>query len=102
MDGPDHKASLEPKELARMVSAIRNVEKALGCAEKKISVSEEKNRSIVRKSIVAACDIKKGDVFTETNLTVKRPGDGISPMQWENVLGKEAKQDFAADDLIVL
>ncbi len=102
MEGPDHKASLEPKELARMVSAIRNVEKALGCAEKKINVSEEKNRSIVRKSIVAACDIKKGDVFTERNLTVKRPGDGISPMQWENVLGKEAKQDFAADDLIVL
>lgn len=102
MDGPDHKASLEPKELAQMVSAIRNVEKALGGTEKKISASEEKNRCIVRKSIVAACDIKKGDVFTEENLTVKRPGDGISPMQWEHVLGKEAKQDFATDDLIVL
>lgn len=102
MDGPDHKASLEPKELAQMVSAIRNVEKALGGTEKKISASEEKNRCIVRKSIVAACDIKKGDVFTEENLTVKRPGDGISPMQWEHVLGKKAKQDFATDDLIVL
>ena len=102
MDGPDHKASLEPKELAQMVSAIRNVEKALGGTEKKISASEEKNRCIVRKSIVAACDIKKGDVFTEENLTVKRPGDGISPMQWEHVLGKEAMQDFATDDLIML
>ncbi|PNE25372.1 N-acetylneuraminate synthase [Tannerella sp. oral taxon 808] len=102
MDGPDHKASLEPKELAQMVSAIRNVEKALGGTEKKISASEEKNRCIVRKSIVAACDIKKGDVFTEENLTVKRPGDGISPMLWEHVLGKKAKQDFATDDLIVL
>lgn len=102
MDGPDHKASLEPKELAHMVSAIRNVEQALGGTEKKISASEEKNRCIVRKSIVAACDIKKGDVFTEENITVKRPGNGISPMQWEHVLGKEAKQDFATDDLIVL
>lgn len=102
MDGPDHRASLEPKELTQMVSAIRNVEKALGGTEKKVSASEEKNRCIVRKSIVAAYDIKKGDVFTEENLTVKRPGDGISPMQWEHVLGKEAKQDFATDDLIVL
>ena len=102
MDGPDHRASLEPKELTQMVSAIRNVEKALGGTEKKVSASEEKNRCIVRKSIVAAYDIKKGDVFTEENLTVKRPGDGISPMQWEHVLGKEAMQDFATDDLIVL
>jgi len=102
MDGPDHKASLEPKELAQMVSAIRNVEKALGGTEKKISASEEKNRCLVRKSIVAACDIKKGDVFTEENITVKRPGDGISPMRWEHVLGKEAAQDFATNDLIIL
>ena len=102
MDGPDHRASLEPKELTQMVSAIRNVEKALGGTEKKVSASEEKNRCIVRKSIVAAYDIKKGDVFTEENLTVKRPGDGISPMQWEHVLGKEAMQDFATDDLIML
>jgi N-acetylneuraminate synthase len=102
MDGPDHKASLEPKELTHMISAIRNIEKALGSTEKKVSASEAKNRSTVRKSIVAACDIKKGDFFTEENLIVKRPGDGISPMLWEYVLGKEAKQDFATDDLIVL
>lgn len=100
--GPDHKASLEPRELKTMVSAIRNVELALGDGVKRISDSEKKNKNIARKSIVAACPIKKGEAFNETNLTVKRPGDGISPMFWEEVLGKLAGKDFQADDLIEL
>lgn len=100
--GPDHKASLEPQELKAMVSAIRNVELALGDGVKRISDSERKNKSIARKSIVAACPIKKGEAFNETNLTVKRPGDGISPMFWEEVLGKLAGKDFQTDDLIEL
>lgn len=100
MDGPDHKASLEPHELKEMVKAIRNIEKALGVEEKKISPSEQKNMFVARKSIVAAKDIKKGDLFTEENITVKRPGTGISPMEWENVLGKVAVSDFMEDDLI--
>lgn len=100
MEGPDHKASLEPDELKAMVSAIRHIEQAIGAGEKTASASEKKNISIVRKSIVAACDIKAGDIFTEENLTVKRPGNGISPMRWENVLGQKAKRNFAEDELI--
>lgn len=100
--GPDHKASLEPRELKAMVSAIRNVELALGDGVKRVADSEEKNKNIARKSIVAACPIKKGEAFNETNLTVKRPGNGISPMFWEEVLGKLAGKDFQADDLIEL
>lgn len=102
MPGPDHKASLEPDELKAMVSAIRNIEKALGSAEKKISDSERKNIAIARKSIVAATNIKKGEVLTEENITVKRPGTGISPMRWEEVLGNTAVRDFQEDELIVL
>ena len=102
MEGPDHKASLEPSELAAMVSAIRNVEKALGSIEKRVSDSERKNIIIARKSIVAARDIKAGEIFTEANVTVKRPGSGISPMQWENVLGKVARRNFQLDELIEL
>lgn len=102
LTGPDHKASLEPQELKAMVSAIRNVELALGDGVKRVSDSERKNKSIARKSIVAACPIKKGEFFSENNLTVKRPGDGISPMFWEQVLGKMAGKDFQADDLIEL
>ena len=102
MDGPDHKASLEPNELKSMVSAIRHIEQAIGAGEKTASASEKKNISIVRKSIVAACDIKAGDIFTEENLTVKRPGNGISPMRWEEVLGQKAKKDFNEDELITL
>lgn len=102
MDGPDHKASLEPIELKEMVKAIRNIEKALGTEEKKISPSEQKNKAVARKSIVAAKDIKQGDLFTDENITVKRPGTGISPMEWENVLGKAAVSDFMEDDLIFL
>lgn len=101
MEGPDHKASLEPDELKAMVSAIRNIEKAVGGdGTKHVSDSEKKNIAIARKSIVAACDIKAGEVFTEQNLTVKRPGNGISPMRWEEVVGTKAKRDFSEDDLI--
>lgn len=103
MEGPDHKASLEPDELKAMVSAIRNIEKAVGGdGTKHVSESEKKNIAIARKSIVAACDIKAGEVFTEENLTVKRPGSGISPMRWEEVLGQKAKKDFNEDELIEL
>ena len=101
LPGPDHKASLEPDELKAMVSAIRNIEKAVGGdGTKHVSESERKNIAIARKSIVAACDIRAGVVFTEQNLTVKRPGSGISPMRWEEVLGMKAKRDFAEDELI--
>lgn len=100
MPGPDHKASLEPDELKAMVSAIRNIEKALGSSEKKVSDSERKNIAIARKSIVAATNIKKGEIFTEENITVKRPGTGISPMRWEEILGTMAARDFQEDELI--
>lgn len=103
LPGPDHKASLEPDELKAMVSAIRNIEKAIdGSGLKEVSKSEEKNKPIARKSIVASTNIKKGDIFTPENLTVKRPGTGISPMQWDEVIGKEAKRDFQEDELIEL
>jgi N,N'-diacetyllegionaminate synthase len=102
MEGPDHKASLEPDELKAMVVAIRNVEKALGNREKQITDSERINMDIARKSIIAAKDIKKGDVFGEDNITMKRPGNGISPMRWGEVLGKTAKKDFREDELIEL
>ena len=101
MEGPDHKASLEPDELKAMVSAIRNIEKAVGGdGTKHVSESERKNIAIARKSIVAACDIKKGELLTEENLTVKRPGTGISPMRWEDVVGTNAIKDFSEEDLI--
>ena len=103
MEGPDHKASLEPDELKAMVSAIRNIEKAVGGdGTKHVSESERKNIAIARKSIVAACDIKAGETFTEENLTVKRPGKGISPMRWEEIVGQKAKKDFNEDELIEL
>lgn len=103
MEGPDHAASLEPNELKAMVSAIRNIEEAIsGSGIKEPSGSEKKNMAIARKSLVAAQCIRKGEVFTEENLTVKRPGNGISPMEWDNVIGKVAIQDFNEDELIVL
>lgn len=102
MEGPDHKASLEPSELKAMVKSIRNIEQALGTGHKTISESERKNIEIARKSIVAAKDIKEGEIFTEENLTVKRPGNGISPMEWENIIGKVAKRDFQEEELIEL
>ncbi|WP_293912752.1 MULTISPECIES: N-acetylneuraminate synthase [unclassified Sphingobacterium] len=103
MEGPDHAASLEPIELKTMVSAIRNIEEAIsGSGIKEPSESEKKNMAIARKSLVASQNIKKGEIFTEDNLTVKRPGNGISPMEWDNVIGKVAIQDFNEDELIVL
>lgn len=100
MAGPDHKASLEPRELKAMVDAVRNIEAALGDGQKRVSQSEAANRALVRKSITAAVDIKKGEPFTENNLTTKRPGTGISPMLWESVLGQRAVRDFLADEQI--
>lgn len=100
MEGPDHRASLEPDELKKMVEGIRNIEKALGDGIKRVSPSEKENLNIVRKSIVASVAINKGDVFTENNITVKRPGNGISPMRWNEVIGKKAARNFEADELI--
>lgn len=102
MEGPDHKASLEPEELKAMVCAIRNIEQALGSGHKTISESERKNIEIARKSIVAACTIKQGETLTEENLTVKRPGNGISPMHWNEVVGTTAIKDFEEEEMIVL
>lgn len=98
--GPDHKASLEPRELKEMISKIRNIEKALGSGIKKISHSEKENIKIARKSIVAKLNINKGEKFNEKNITIKRPGTGISPMKWFNVIGKKAKKNFKADEII--
>ena len=100
MEGPDHKASLEPKELKKMIQAIRNVEAAFGDGLKKPSKSEMKNIKIVRKSIVASRRIKSNEFFTENNITTKRPGHGVSPMKWFEVLGRKAKRDFEEDELI--
>lgn len=102
MEGPDHKASLEPDELAAMVASIRHIEKALGTGDKTPSPSEKKNIAIARKSIVAKRAIKAGEEFTEENITVKRPGSGISPMRWMEVLGAKAARDFDEDELIEL
>jgi N,N'-diacetyllegionaminate synthase len=101
MEGPDHKASLEPDELKQMVSSIRIIEKAIGTGHKTISESERKNIAIARKSIVAARVIKKGEVLTEDNLTVKRPGTGISPMRWNELIGTIATKDYNEEDLII-
>lgn len=100
MEGPDHKASLEPHELTTMISMIRNIEKALGDGRKEPKATEVPNKAVARKSIIAKRDIKKGDIFTEENLTTKRPGNGISPMRWNEILGQTAKRDFSEDELI--
>jgi len=100
MHGPDHKASLEPHELKDMVKVIRNIETAMGNGIKGPSESERHNIDVVRKSIVAACDIQKGEIFTEDKLAVKRPGNGISPMRWKEVIGRKAKRSFNEDELI--
>lgn len=101
MEGPDHAASLEPHELKQMVKAIRNIEQAIsGDGIKTPSESEMKNIEIARKSIVASTSISKGEIFTEENLTIKRPGTGISPMKWDEVIGKFAQKDYLTDDLI--
>lgn len=100
MPGPDHRASLEPHELISMIQAIRNIEQALGSTVKQPSPSETKNKSIARKSLVAKTSIKKGEFFTEENLTIKRPGTGISPMRWDEVIGTKAVNNYQEDDLI--
>jgi len=100
MKGPDHKASLEPHHLEAMVKAIRNIELAIGDGIKKISKSEMQNIKIIRKSIVAKTKIKKGEVLNEKNIIVKRPGNGISPMKWDDVLGTKATKDYNEDELI--
>jgi N,N'-diacetyllegionaminate synthase len=100
MEGPDHAASLEPKDLASMVEAIRNIEKSLGDGQKRRTASEQKNCEVARKSIVAKKDIKKGEIFSVDNITVKRPGTGISPMRWYEVIGKAAEKNYMADELI--
>lgn len=103
MEGPDHRASLEPQALIDMVKAIRNIEKAIsGTGIKEPSASEMKNIKIARKSIVAFKSIKKGELFSEDNLATKRPGSGITPMRWEEVLGQKAIKDFSEDELIIL
>ncbi len=100
MEGPDHKASLEPDELKAMVKAIRNIEVALGSKVKKPSKSEIPNIEIARKSIVASCSIKKGEVFTENNLAIKRPSNGINPMRWDEIIGSVATKDYKEDEPI--
>jgi N,N'-diacetyllegionaminate synthase len=100
MDGPDHKASLEPEGLKAMISSIRNIEKALGSSEKKPSPSESANIAIVRKSIVARQNIKNGELLTEKNITVKRPGNGINPMMWDKILGSKSIKNYKVDEMI--
>ncbi|WP_299259079.1 N-acetylneuraminate synthase [uncultured Aquimarina sp.] len=101
MEGPDHRASLEPEELKAMVQGIRNIEVAFGHGRKEPSDSEAQNKSVARKSIVATKKIKKGEVFTIQNITVKRPGTGISPMLWDEVIGAKAIKEFDEDELII-
>ena len=100
LPGPDHKASLEPGELTAMVTAIRNIEVALGDGIKRLTLSEARNKPVARKSLVASQAIKAGEVFSAQNITTKRPGTGISPMLWDEVLGRTAERDFAEDELI--
>lgn len=100
MEGPDHKASLTPSELSQLVKSIRNIEKALGRSEKIPSEGEIKNRTVARKSIVAATNIKKEDIFSSENLTIKRPGNGLSPMKLRSILGQKSPRDYKKDELI--
>jgi N,N'-diacetyllegionaminate synthase len=100
LPGPDHRASLEPHELTAMISGIRNIEKALGTGIKEPSPSELKNKPVVRKSIVAASPIKEGETFTEMNIAVKRPGTGMSPMRWDEIIGRKAARPYRRDELI--
>lgn len=100
MPGPDHLASLEPEELKQMITSIRNIERALGDGIKRVTVSEQKNIAVARKSLIAACNIKEGEYFTENNLTVKRPGTGISPMRFEEALTKKANRNYLPDEII--
>jgi N,N'-diacetyllegionaminate synthase len=100
LPGPDHKASLEPEELKAMVAAIRNIEVALGDGIKRLTPSEARNKPIARKSLVASQAIKAGELFSALNITAKRPGTGISPMRWDEVIGQVAQRNYQSDDLI--
>ena len=102
LPGPDHKASLEPEELKAMVTAIRNIEMVLGDGIKRLTSSEARNRPVIRKSLVASQAINAGEIFSEQNITTKRPGTGLSPMRWDEVMGRAASRDFVADELIEL
>ena len=102
MQGPDHLASLDPYELQEMVSSIRHIEQARGSSEKQVTVSEEANRKVARRSIVAKRDISAGELFSEENLTTKRPGDGLDPMLWPTIVGTKAVRSFKADEKISL
>jgi len=102
LPGPDHQASLEPHELKAMIAAIRNIEQAMGDGIKRLTLSEAKNKPVARKSIVAGRAIRAGEVFSDDNLAAKRPGTGISPMCWDEVVGRRARRNFDADELIVL
>ena len=102
LPGPDHKASLEPDELKAMVAAIRNIEAALGDGLKRPTAAESNNKPAARKSLVANCAIRAGELFSEANLAVKRPGTGLSPMRWDEAVGRAAPRDFAPDELIEL
>ena len=102
LPGPDHQASLEPIELKQMIVAIRNIDLALGNGIKHSTPSEAKNKSVARKSLIAKCEIKAGEVFTAENIAVKRPGTGISPMRWDEIIGRYAHRNFKADELIEL
>ncbi len=102
LPGPDHVASLEPEELSEMVRSIRNVSEALGSGVKEVTPSERKNIGVARKSIVASRDIAEGEVFSEENLKCKRPGTGISPMNWDEVIGRVAKHSYEKDQQIEL
>lgn len=102
LPGPDHRASLDPSELAAMVKAVRKVEAALGSGEKTVAEAEKGNIEVARKSIVAFRDVRAGEILTEENITVKRPGNGVSPMLWDSVLGTKAVRNFTKDELIEL
>ena len=100
LDGPDHKASIDPIAFKEMVKGIRNIDIALGDGIKNPSLKELENRRVVRKSIVASTKINKGELFSLSNITVKRPGTGISPMEWDSIIGKKSNYDFDKDELI--
>jgi len=100
LEGPDHKASLEPNEFIEMIKCIRNIETALGDGIKKIRPSEEKNLTVARKSIVAKINIGENEIFSDKNLTTKRPGNGLSPMYWDHLIGKKSKRKYIPDELI--
>lgn len=102
LKGPDHEASIEPLELEYMISSIRSIEESFGDGKKRVMPGEVENINIVRKSIVAKKDIKEGEIFSEENITSKRPGNGISPMEWHDVIGKRAQSNFKVDELIRL